>query len=171
MEESAHYSKFQASRDALAVRQGARETSTIFRVILPETGLSLRSRPVEVDALVWWRTEGSIPDPSRATEPHRRIASGPASRSRAPTRFMDEVPINGTGVSTRTRFRSSQGGNHARATSGEALDRGRTGRFRAGRRSDLRVLLEAARGRDDPGRQCGLTGPGQQLGGAEPRVA
>src|SRR5271166_6857609 len=97
MNESAHYSRFQAIRDALAVRQSARKTSTIFRVILPESGLPLKSRPVEVFALVWWRTEGSIPDPSRATEPHRCISSGPASRSRAPTRIMDEVPIQWNG--------------------------------------------------------------------------
>ena len=94
MKESAHYSRFQVIRDALAVRQGARKTSALFRVILPESGLSLRSRPVEMDALVGWRTEGSNPDPSRATEPHRCISSGPAIRSRAPTRIMDEVPIS-----------------------------------------------------------------------------
>jgi hypothetical protein len=52
MKESAHYSRFQAIRDALAARQSVRKTSTIFRVILPESGLSLKSRPVEVDALV-----------------------------------------------------------------------------------------------------------------------
>ena len=58
MKESAHYSRFPAIRDALAVRQGARKTSTIFRVILPESGWPLRSRPLR-----WMRLCDAPPPP------------------------------------------------------------------------------------------------------------